>query len=380
MPRKAQWPPPLREHKPSGQGRVRWRGKDSYFGRFGDPETEASYQRWVATLQPDAPAPAVAPSACVSVADVVAEWELKEGPRYSKRGEELAAFRASLRPLLALFGPTSAADFDADALEQVQLAMASGSWMNPEQKAKRTKGKKATAWCRNVVNRRVVRIRTVWRWAERKKLVPKGSWAGLCSLPGLRPNDDRVRHTAARKPAAWLDLVRVVRQCSATIRAMVLLQWFSGMRSGEVRIMRPADIDRTGDVWVYRPQWHKNDWRGQDRVVPLGRVCQKVLTPFLADTSSPEAYLFPPKKRRGPVRPYYSRHSYARAVRMAAKRAKIEGFFPYLCRHSARLRITQALSLEHARAVLGHKSLSQTADYAAGVDTKTATEAARKLG
>ena len=31
--------------------------------------------------------------------------------------------------------------------------------------------------------------------------------------------------------------------------------------------MRPGDIDRTGEVWVYRPERH--EWRGQERTVPL---------------------------------------------------------------------------------------------------------------
>jgi integrase len=379
MPRRQPFPPPLKLHKSSGQARARWQGRDHYFGPWGEPETEVAYARWAATLAPDAPAPQVAPAPCVSVADVVAEWELREGPRYSDRGRERAQFRASLRPLLVLFGPTPAADLDADRLETVQLAMASGSWMNEEERARRGERKQSVEWCRNVVNRRVVRIRTVWRWAERKKLVPPGRWAGLCSLPGLAQNDPRVRHTARPKAAGWADVVRVVRQAPARVRAMILLQWFSGMRSGEVRIMRASDIDRTGDVWIYRPSQHKNDWRGHDRVVPLGKVAQKILTPFLASIN-PDACLFPPVRRRAGGSGCYTCHSYAQVVRRSADRAGVAGFHGYLCRHAARLRITQALGLDAARSILGHRSVGTTNDYAAGVDEKTARDAARRLG
>jgi integrase len=84
---------------------------------------------------------------------------------------------------------------------------------------------------------------------------------------------------------------------------MLELQWLTGMRSGEVRVMRTLDLDRTDpDCWLYRPGSdagpygrHKNAWRGQDRVVPLGPRCVEVLTPWLRP-DEPTAYLFQPRQ------------------------------------------------------------------------------------
>jgi hypothetical protein len=44
-----------------------------------------------------------------------------------------------------------------------------------------------------------------------------------------------------------------------------------------------VDIDRTGRVWVYKPERHKTEHRGQSREIYLGPKAQAVLTPWLRD-------------------------------------------------------------------------------------------------
>ncbi|MDC0935464.1 hypothetical protein OAS39_04185 [Pirellulales bacterium] len=76
------------------------------------------------------------------------------------------------------------------------------------------------------------------------------------------------------------------------VRGMVELQRFTGMRPAEVWIIRPCDIDRSGDVWIYRPASHKTEHHGRDRTIMLGPKAQEVLLRFLA--RDPEAYCFRP--------------------------------------------------------------------------------------
>lgn len=38
---------------------------------------------------------------------------------------------------------------------------------------------------------------------------------------------------------------------------MVQMQLLTAARPGEVCIMRPCDIDRSGRIWVYKPKDHK---------------------------------------------------------------------------------------------------------------------------
>ena len=46
--------------------------------------------------------------------------------------------------------------------------------------------------------------------------------------------------------------------------------------------MRPCDVDRSGDVWVYRPQSHKTAHHGHSRAVMIGPKAQAVLLRYLA--------------------------------------------------------------------------------------------------
>jgi integrase len=309
------------------------------------------------------------------VADVIAAWWREEAPRYSEAGHEREQFRLSLAPVLRLYGEAPAAAFRARELEAVQLAMASGSWLTPRER--KARGDRYPAgWCRNVVNRRVVRVRTLWRWAERRGLVPEGSWANLLTLPGLARNDARVRHTERVRPAAWGEVRAVARHCPRPVRSMLILQWWSGMRSGEVRALCPGDVDTSGPVWLYRPGSHKNAWRGQDRVVALGRKCQSVLRPWLGgDPASPA---FRPTRLTDAAG--YSACYYAQAIRRAAAAAGVKGFHAGKCRHSFKQRVTRALGLDAARAALGQLSVGTTNGYAAGVDLAAAVDAARRLG
>jgi len=56
--------------------------------------------------------------------------------------------------------------------------------------------------------------------------------------------------------------------------------------------MRGCDIDRSGEVRLYRPHRHKTAHRGKDRIVTIGPKAQAVLKPFLG--LSLTVYLFSP--------------------------------------------------------------------------------------
>jgi integrase len=108
-----------------------------------------------------------------------------------------------------------------------------------------------------------------------------GSWGNLRTLKALAPNSRLARQTAPVEAATWDELRLVLRRVEPVPQAMLLLQWWAGMRSGEARLMRPCEIDRIGPVWIYRPSEHKNAWRGQERNIPLGPKCQAVLGRFV---------------------------------------------------------------------------------------------------
>lgn len=147
---------------------------------------------------------------------------------------------------------------------------------------------------------------------------------------------------------------------------MIQLQRLCGMRPSEVTIVRPKDVDRSGEVWIYRPQKHKTQYRGHPREIYIGPQAQQLLLPWLL--RDPDAYCFSPKeaeeernalrrqnrktpltpshRSRGPKqepqrakRSRYDRDSYRRAVQYGIQRAKVPQWCPNQLRHSCATRV-----------------------------------------
>jgi len=278
--------------------------------------------------------------------------------------------------------------------------------------------------CRSYVNKRVNMVRRMFRWAVEEQLVPPSVFHGLQAVMGLRRGRSGAREGEPVRSIAEGWVRRTMQFLPPTVAAMVELQMLTGMRPGELCIIRPMDVDRRGRVWLYTPANHKTAHHGHKRVVPIGPRGQEVLRPFLA--RPPEDYCFAPDEaeaqrhavmranRQTPVQPSqqnrrkpdpekfpgdrYDTDSYRRAIeyataaanRAAAKAAKAEGcevsendliphWHPHQLRHTAATIIRREMGLDAARALLGHRSLGITDTYAE-LDQALAVEAARKLG
>ncbi len=318
MGRKHQWPPKARPHRPSGRDRVRWMGHDYYLGPIGSAASRRAYLTLLNKLEAEG-VEKPAPPDVTTVGRVCSEWGPAALKKYGADNPECLAYEAALRPLLAMFADLPADGFGDDELEAVRDRMV------------------AAGNCRNVCNRRTSRIRTVWRWGgttcrasrtRKKKLVPKGAWAHLRSLPPLARGENGVRETRRVRPAEWPAVVAVCRRVNPSVRGLLLAQWFTGARPGELMRMVVGDLVEDCGVGTHRPAQHKNAWRGHERVVQFG----------------PRA--------------------------LAAVRKLLEG----------KRRITRELGLDAARSALGQASIMTTDRYAAGGDEKTAGDVARKCG
>lgn len=357
MARKKQWPPRPHPHRASGQERVRIGTRDYYLGPIGSEKARRNYAELIARLA-DRPAdePVLSRKRELTVAEVVERHRLDAQARYSREGREASQFRWAAEPLLHLFAELPVARLGVQQLDSVRDEMI------------------RRGWSRGVINRRIIRLRTLWRWAEQKGLAPPGSWNALRALAPLPRNDQRVKTLPARQPCTWADLARVCRLANPTIRAMLVFGWFTGARPGEIRSLTVGDIDTSGEVWLATLGKHKNAHRGQVRVVAVGPRCQGVLRRFL-EGKKPDEPVFP----SGPGR-HYSSESFSRAVARARQRAGVEGLHPYQSRHAYKQRVTRELGLDFARAGLGQANLSTTDKYAAGGDLTLAIEAAKRCG
>lgn len=371
MARTEAWPPKVINHR--GRARVRIHGKDTYLGKFGSAEANEAYRKLLSDHQPkgDVMAGAVYPTIAFLCGKFL---EAKEAER-GKDWKELIQYRYSFRAFVRLHGQRRAADFKARDLESLQIAMATGDWMSEAEQQQYQAAGKPIGVSRGVIRHRAGRIKTMWRWAEREGLAPEGSAAHLATarLPDLQ--DKRVRKTPGHAPTSRADLDRVLPLLLPPVAAMLELQWLTGMRSGEVRIMRQLDIDRSGPVWVYRPTQHKGLWRGHERAIHLGPNCKAILTSWLDGKSE---YLFPPKYRGKERHPFYSQEHYAQAVRKACVKAGVK-ITPYGGRHSFAMRVAREHGLESARIALGQTDPGTIRHYLS-VDLDHAAEIAKKVG
>jgi len=71
--------------------------------------------------------------------------------------------------------------------------------------------------------------------------------------------------------------------------------------------------------------------------------------------------------------------AYRKAITRACKRAKVTHWHPHQLRHTAATSIRREFGLDAARAVLGHKTLAMTDDYAE-LDQKKAEYVAKNIG
>jgi site-specific recombinase XerD len=281
-------PPSYRRHS-SGQACVTVRDPDGrrreiLLGRWESPESRAEYARILAEIatnqahrRPKAQGPA--PANVTVNAVILAFWRHAEQHYRRPDGTptgELDNLRDALRPLRTLYGRTRAWDFDSACLEAVQEELIRGGGL-----------------CRTTINARVNRIRRVFRWGVRKRLVPVEVIQSIDTVPGLQRG-----RTAAPEPEGVLPVAGERVQTALPfmpdpVAAMVRVQLLTTCRAGEVMSMRAADLATGGDVWVYRPNRHKNQHRGLERTIFLGPQAQEIIKPFL--TTNLEAYLFSPR-------------------------------------------------------------------------------------
>src|SRR5262249_34109211 len=96
-------------------------------------------------------------------------------------------------------------------------------------------------WTRCYVNSSVGCIKRMFKWAVENELVPSSVIHGLQAVAGLKKGRSPARETKPIRPVAHEHMAAVLPFLNKAHQAMVHLQRYTGMRPGEVRIMRPCD-------------------------------------------------------------------------------------------------------------------------------------------
>jgi integrase len=312
-------------HRASGQDRIIFGGHTYYLGPHDSPE---SIQRYAEIIRNIVTTGEAVPAKSALTVATLAERYLNHIRSESANTGEPAAIARALKGLVELFGQGPAESIGTSKFLTLQATWAQRLTIT-------------------TVNKYHGYVLNLFRWAGMNELVPSSVWHNLKTVPKLKPHRSAAKPSKVVGPVEWSIVERTLPHVSETVRDIILMQWYTGMRSGEVLTMT---ADQIGDDDVYRPRVHKNKWRGHVREVPLGPKALEI-----ANRRTTDGLLF-----RG-----YSSASYGRAITRACEAHGIPRWHAHQLRHA---RSTDALSkhgVAAARALLGHKSLSMVSRYAA---------------
>lgn len=425
MPRSENYVPKYCKHKASGLAIVTIRGQDHYLGPYGSKASRIEYDRlimeWLAAGRPaDDPR-----TLAILVKDILLQFWKFAKRHYRKDGQPTGTadnYKPALRLLRRYYGNTPAAEFGPKALKALRHKMI------------------LEGNSRSYINENVSRIRRMFRWAASEELIPAEVFNALATVTSLPKGRSEARETAPVPPVDDAVVDATIPHMPPVVADMVRFQRLTGARPGEVRTIRPQDVDRSGEVWLYRPEKHKTQHHEKQRVICIGPRAQEVLRPYLLRDSA--AYCFSPAdserkrnnaRREGrqtpmtpsqaarqrkrnpqhPVKDHYTKDSYNRAIERACDMAfppppalaRHEGetiaqwqnrltekqreqlkhwrtanrWAPNQLRHTAGTEARKRFGIEAAQTMLGHSRTSTTEIYAEK-NLQLAIEIARQVG
>ncbi len=392
--------PILRRHKSTGHAYARFDGRQVWFGPYEDPSAHERFARtlaeWIANGRR---LPPLDIGGRIDVRELVERY-LSFAERYyctadGKPTRELEHLREAVRPLVSLYGSLPIRELGVRQLKALREPLIE-------------KG-----LSRKTINDRMNRIRRVIAWAVEEELCGVEVLGAARALRGLQRGRSRAREGEKVRPVEWDEVEKVLSRVSTPVAGLVELMWHTGMRPGEACQLRPANLDRSGSIWFYRPESHKTQRLGRERLIAIGPRGQSVLSRFLkrVPPPPPDLPLFSPRSairelhsarrsrrrtplwrshlaaidrkrrelRRKEVGDRYTANSLRGAIHRAARVAGVSAWSPNQLRHAAATRIRRELGLEAARAVLGHSSAHVTEIYAE-MDKQLAERVMRELG
>jgi len=272
--------PKYREHS-SGQAFVEIRRRRIYLGEYG---SEASLQRYAEELEQLGIHDPVyrtteKATANYTVVELAANYVDYAEQYYSKDGEPTESAREvgrAVRLAAECFGSTPVVDFGPLKLKRLVSKMVDAGLS------------------RTTVNKRLGALKRMFKWGVAEELVPAHIWQALDAVEGVRKG----RTTAPEpKPVEPVDdevVDRTLDFLTDVVADMVRFERATGCRPAEVCVVRPMDIDRSGEVWRYYPDSHKTEHRGHKRVVYIGPKGQDILRKYLLRPE--DAYCLSPKE------------------------------------------------------------------------------------
>ena len=345
--------PMYRHHKARNLAKVRINGREIYLGEYNSPESLRKYDqlvgdflagREITTDHGDA----------MTVEQLAVRYLSWIENRYREATRHVV--RSTVKALREEFGRFRCTAFDAPCLIRLQDRLI-------ERKLSR-----------KYVNEVVNQVKRIFRWALVRKYVVADQVLEMTSVENLKRGQSQAQERGPIRPVSNEDIERTLAHLPNSVADLVRFQRLTACRPGEARSLRPCDVDRSGEVWIYRPAHHKTEHFGKMREIPLGPRVQKLLLPRLLRPENAYCFSSDSEGKRS-----YTKDTYARAISRGCIKAGVDHWHPNQIRHTAATEIRRQFGLEAAQVALGHAHAAVTQIYAERNLTK-ATEVAMAIG
>ncbi|MFL5655391.1 MAG: tyrosine-type recombinase/integrase [Ktedonobacteraceae bacterium] len=219
------------------------------------------------------------------------------------------------------------------------------------------------------INRRLAALRRFFSWAKENGCTEDQPTERIRNVE----TTDHGPRSLDRKQ--WHRLQRSVEQAKGNQgirdRCIVLLLYHTGLRAGELAMLRLSDLtvgERSGHVQVRRGKSNKA------RCIPLNAEARSAIREYLQIRPSDEGQSLLVGQRGEPL----SAHAIYDVVVKYGRKAGLEDVTPHTLRHTfARTLITAGSPLSDVADLLGHSSLDTTRIYTKASETDLAAVVAR---
>ena len=153
------------------------------------------------------------------------------------------------------------------------------------------KGDSHFTYHRTTVNKYVATIKTVLKWAKGLYYQPSMFESDIRDIKILRRGQSEAREPEKRRFLSYKEIEVIYSFLQQTYRDILVIQGLTGMRTGELTIMRWKDIDKKTEPWRYFPAHHKTSHLGHIREIPIFPPLYSILKRY----SREKNYIFNPR-------------------------------------------------------------------------------------
>ncbi len=281
--------PKYRRHRASGQAVVTLYGRDFYLGPHGTKASRIEYDRLISEwLAAGRPTQMPSTQKDITVVELAAAYRKYATSYYCKHGkptDTIHQVKRATEIICERYARTNANEFGPLAFKAIKVDL-----------IKRNMS-------RRTINHMLSTIRRMFRWGVAEELVQPAVLQALVAMPNVQKGRSEARELPPVIPVADWVVEETLQYMSALMSDMVRFQRLTGARPGEVCIIRPCDVDMSGEVWTFQPESHKNEHHDQDRTIFIGPKAQDVLRPYLLREKT--EYCFVPaeaERKRNAVR------------------------------------------------------------------------------